>query len=262
MLLELPDIVQIKFEGGGVSPDEIRLSELSRLLKQIEDYFIQQIRSKHPETPREDIQLALNAVRRSSAAFGFVSSMPDETLTAFHQFGDALSSNNYIGLVPSSKDLAKTLVGFTRRHHCHARLTDGRGDYAVVVTPETRVGGAQVIRGETQFYGVLERIGGAEPRFSLRISESETLRGEISQALAIELASHLYSWVGITGVAQWNPITGDVEEFQATGTLAYRGTGIASAVALLKGAIGDQWSEDEEDERDAMTLKLKSGDFP
>jgi hypothetical protein len=107
------------------------------------------------------------------------------------------------------------------------------------VRPETKVGGAHVLRGETQIYGVLERVGGADPGFTLRVSEHQTIHGGLSEELAIELAPRLYSWVGITGIAEWNPLTGDVEAFRATAALSYRWTPFRKAMDLLRQSVAE-----------------------
>lgn len=259
--MEPEDIIQIKFDGRGVFPEDFRLSELARLFKLIEDYFTRQIKSTEPEIPREDLRISLNSIKRGSADYGLLSSMPDVTLSAFYKFGDAVTKNDYTGLVPEGRYLAKTIVSFTRRHQCVALLNSNHGrGYSVTLTPETKIGGLRTIRGETQFYGALERIGGVEPGFALRISEHEVLRGDIDEELAKELAKRLYSWVGLTGVAQWDPMTGEVEEFTATEILTYRGTGITKAVDLLRSAIGEYW--DDEDDVEEAVYRLRSGEPP
>lgn len=116
-----------------------------------------------------------------------------------------------------------------------------------------------MIRGETQVYGVLERIGGADPRFTLRISANETLHGDLPQELAVELAPRLYSWVGLTGVAEWNPKTGDTESFRATGVLSYKGTPFRKAMDLLRQSVGEYWEDEDEGEEGSILYRIREG---
>lgn len=121
------------------------------------------------------------------------------------------------------------------------------------------MGGAHVLRGETQIYGVLERVGGADPRFTLRVSEHEAIHGGLSEELAIALAPRLYSWVGMTGIAEWNPLTGDVEAFKATGALSYSGTPFRKAMDLLRQSVAEYLEDDDEVEA-AILYKIRRGE--
>lgn len=258
--MQLPDVMEIKFEGGGVTPEIVRLSELTRLLKLFEDYVVRQLRNTDPEVKKDEIYIALNSIHHASAGYGIFSSRPEPTLAVFYQLGNAVQANNYVGLVPESRELAKAIVSFTRRHNCTAYLMAGR-DYTVPVTPDTKVGGVQTLRGETQIYGVLERVGGADPRFTLRVSEHEALHGSLSEELAIALAPRLYSWVGITGIAEWNLLTGDIESFKATGMLSYKGTPFRKAMELLRGAVGE-YLEDNDEREGEILYKIRQGEIP
>lgn len=124
--MQLPDVMEIKFEGGGIVPELVRLSELSRLLKLLEDYVVRQLRTLDPQAKRDEIHVALSSVHRASAGYGIFSSRPEETLTVFHQLGTAIQANHYIGLVPESREFARVMVAFTRRHNCTALLNAGR----------------------------------------------------------------------------------------------------------------------------------------
>ncbi len=259
--MELPDLIQLKFEGDGLSPSDIRLSELARLLRRFEDYVASQVHQSEG-VPKEEVHISLNSIRHTSATYGVHAPMKDAALHAVCQFGRAVETNNFLGLDPSSRDLAKQIVSFTRRYNCRAHLVarTGKEDYVTTLTPETRVGSAKLIRGETQYYGVLERIGGAEPRFVLRVSTSEAIHGTTSIELAIELAHHLYSWVGVHGLATWDPISGDIEDFKITHVLPFKGIGIVKAMDLLKNAVGEYW-DDEEDVAEAVS-RIRGGGLP
>lgn len=244
----LPDPIQVRFQGGGISLARIGAGDLARVLKKLEDYVSRHISTHCPGLPKDKILVSLSSVANASAGYGFDSLVPDLAAQSFYVLGRAIEGQNYIGVDKSSIEFVKVLSAITRKYDCIAELTTPRDndDFKTIITPVTQVASLSSIEGETSLYGYLQRIGGAEPSFALKISEDVTIYGDISAEDAKALSPRLYTWVGISGVARWDSVTGDILEFRATSISPYVDVDLKEAIDRLSDSIGKYWDEEIE----------------
>ncbi|HXU32471.1 MAG TPA: hypothetical protein VN851_18035 [Thermoanaerobaculia bacterium] len=249
--MTLPNHLQVRFRGDGISPARIAASELSQLVKKVEEYVTQRVSTCRPDLAKDEIIVSLNSVQDLSAGYGFVSSVPDAASEAFFVLGRAIEDQDFLGLGKSSRELVKTISSISRRHSCEADLTTplANKDFKATITQDTKFGSSTRIESETSIFGYLERIGGAKPRFTLRVSEAETIHGEISEADAKALGPRLYSWVGLSGVAKWDPVSGETVDFKATSILPYKDSKLGDAISRLGESIGRYWDKEADVDR-------------
>jgi hypothetical protein len=100
-------------------------------------------------------------------------------------------------------------------------------------------------QGDTTVYGRLIRIGGTGPRATLQMPDGKSLHVELSESMAVELASRgrLQEDVGIEGRATWRVDTWEILEFRARHITAYQPdkTNHVETFEALAEAAGDRW---------------------
>ena len=82
-------------------------------------------------------------------------------------------------------------------------------------------------------FGTVERVGGAEPRVTLRLHSGESIHCEVSGDLAKQLGRTLYERVVLEGTAVWDAYTGERKSFQAVRLGAYGGGHAGEALREL-----------------------------
>lgn len=97
--------------------------------------------------------------------------------------------------------------------------------------------------GSTTLYGVLERVGGVEPKAALRTS-SGLVSITLDRDFARKLAPRLYERIGLSGMAIWNVDTWQILDFRPTEILDYRPGTIAQAFEELRNAGPRAWSKE------------------
>lgn len=95
----------------------------------------------------------------------------------------------------------------------------------------------KTIRGTTTLYGLCVRAGGERKKSAqLRLLGEASLRTVqlASTDLATRLGKRLYDKVGLSGDAEWNAYSWELESFKATKLLPFRDVGVAAAVESVK----------------------------
>lgn len=146
----------------------------------------------------------------------------------------------------STPRFINTLLGFNHRHGCRTQLfrrhsdTEPLIDFAEAAPPAT----ADLIEETTSFFGVLERVGGAEPRAWLRVETGDRIicRLPEDRALAQDLAHHLYQEVGLSGRAVRDLRTNELVELFVE-ELTYVEKPAIESFRELEQKIGSYWSD-------------------
>ena len=80
------------------------------------------------------------------------------------------------------------------------------------------------VKGETNVYGKLLRVGGLKPRAMLMLESGKMIDVDVTEDLAVEMASgqRLYKMIGLEGEATWRADTGVMIGVRARVLLPYR----------------------------------------
>ncbi len=101
-----------------------------------------------------------------------------------------------------------------------------------------------LVRGTSTIFGRCIRVGGAEPKIDIRLSNRRRLlHVEATEEMAKRLARNLYESVAITGEATWEPETWEIVDFKATSVVNIQSTSPLQAFKELAEVVGDRWRE-------------------
>ena len=146
----------------------------------------------------------------------------------------------------SNPRVIDTLLGFNHRHRCSTQIFRRYADVEPLVefTEAAPPSTADLIEETTSFFGVLERVGGAEPRAWLRLDHGDRVicRLPADRVLAQHLAQHLYREVGLSGRAIRDTRNGELVELFVE-ELTYVETPVTESFQRLERALGPYWSD-------------------
>lgn len=187
--------------------------------------------------------VSLVRIGRQSTGLSLATTDPSVVKPAFREVAKAVKNADILGLPRRSREGVVRLREFAIDWNrvLEFRLPDVQRPLAVL-RPDTHLYPivSPLVTGETDIYGQLERVGGATPRAVLRLSNDETLRFDVSEVVARELAPFLYQWVRLSGEATWNPRDNGFETFRLARILPYKPTPITEALEGVA-EIGRYW---------------------
>lgn len=223
-------------------PEQIPLSVLGEFLKAVESAVLGAA-TEHAPGERK-LAVSLVRIGRQSTGLSLATSDPYIVKPAFREVAKAVKNSDILHLPRRSREGVVRLKEFVVEWHrvLEFRLPEVQRPLAVL-RPDTPLypSVSPLVTGATEIYGKLERIGGAEPRAALRLSNEETLRFDVTEEVARELAPFLYQWVRLSGEATWNPIDNGFETFKLERILPYRPTPITEALAGVGEIAGRYW---------------------
>ena len=169
---------------------------------------------------------------------GLLEDLAEKVAHRLSNFRQRISENN--------PRVINTLLGFNHRHRCRTQIFRRYADaeplveFAEAAPPST----ADLVEETTSFFGVLERVGGAEPRAWLRVDNGERIicRLPADRVFAQELAHHLYTEIGLSGRAVRDTRSGELVELFVE-ELTYVDTPITKSFQQLERVMGSYWSD-------------------
>jgi hypothetical protein len=252
----------IRLTGEGIRPGAIPASDLAELLVAAEQTVAAIALREHPEES-ESLILGLAAIRDESIGLSFTSNRPGIVLAAYTELVTATSNRLFRSLPARSIEGLRTLTGYSREHRGHTQFWNGSDTAPLLDLPPdfaVEVPAPEYQRGETVFYGRIERVGGVRPRVRLRVSDREVVYGDITEEQSRELGAKLYSEAALRGEATWDARDGSVVYFRVEEILHYqRGKAKAAFEDLAKAARG---AFDEIEDVDLFATRIREGDAP
>lgn len=242
--MELPIAFEIRLPN--LTPETTSIGELAALLERIDQAFKALLR---PDQAK-DLVIGLTGIRRSSNILQFVATKPDLAKSAYSRFTDSIRSGTVTKLPEPARKTVEYLASFSAKRETPIELApDTHAPPTAVITPETEFDlRVPVVRGETDIYGVVLRVGGKEPAVRLALDTGEEISCETSHQLAKDLGHRLYERVGLRGVATWDTSDWSLKSFKALEILQYTDTPIKKAFAYLAKASGpDAWADEDPD---------------
>jgi len=97
------------------------------------------------------------------------------------------------------------------------------------------------IKGETVIYGQLQRVGGKQPKIRLETDDGIHLYINVDESTAKELAKHLYTTIGVQGIATWRRDNREICQFKFEKFSSIKDGTLSDKLNELKGKIKDYW---------------------
>jgi Fe-S cluster biosynthesis and repair protein YggX len=244
--MDAANTIQIRFAGGGITPQTIKSKDLAEIASSFEQSIIEIILQQNPSLIGNEIAISLVQIDEGSAKFRFISSIVLGTI-AFTTLTDSISTNQFDNLPPRALEVIRTISKFTQVKNCVAEFRSNlqSNEPLAIINPETQKSLPKVhfINGETTLYGTVEKVGGAEPRVVLRLSGKETISCETTPDIAKNLGKRLYEFVGVQGRAKWQYGQTVLESFKINEILEYKESPIVSAMKELATIVQPHWAK-------------------
>lgn len=253
-------VFEVRIRGENVSPETLSASVLADLLPEIEKAIRAVARQQRPTFGDEDFVLGLVGVRRGSSILAFSSSKVEEAEAAFQGYTEALAKFDVTALPPEARSAALSTSEFAKRKNVAIEFSRPYAPPIARITPESELTFVTPhVQGETTIYGIVERVGGKEPKIRLAVDGGKTIACSASRQLVKQVGNHLYERVGIRGIAKWDSADWSIVDFFAQELIDFIDTPLDEAIAMLAQASGPSaWPGDDEDT--AETLRAIRGE--
>ena len=168
-------IFELILRGKDSGPVAISLHEMAELLEAFEDSLLPIIREQHPEIKPEAIAIGLTDIERGSLKLKFDSTLPLLAAAAFATITTAITTREFIDLPAQSAAGLASLVKSATRLQTDLDFYDRQGQAipsaSIHYEEPFDILGNLLVTGETDLYGKLLRVGGAEPRVAIRLDD-------------------------------------------------------------------------------------------
>lgn len=242
-MVNADDIMELKFEGNGISPSSIKPHEVADLIFNFEKALLSTIKQNHPEIDTEQLLFSFDAIRNESLDLQFVPrKVSPEVLSSYQLITRSISTGDYKILNNTTLSHLKAIARFSRKHNCTGYFREN-GTTLSTLTPATEItlNKTPVIKGQTTIFGRLMDAGGENPNIHLKINDDYVLIFSTSEANAKALAAKLYEKVALKGIAKWDPQTLRIEDFKLSDILEYTPGKASKAIKDLKKLTSGFW---------------------
>jgi len=251
-------LIEFKFTGEGIKPENVKASEVADILKNIEDMVETRIFQDHPEVDKGQVIISLVNIKSESLGLQFRSPTSDYALNAFRELGNAIRVSDTISLPPKSRNALSNIVKFTKNKKCASELIlsdNGSREILATITPDTKIEHPPLLIGETTVYAKVVRTGGKEPRVEIETIDERTLFCDAPLDITKKLGTKLYQIVGLIGVAEWDTELNNIEQFSIKDVTDYEQVPIKEAMRELSEATKTYYSDIDDVEQHISTLR-------
>lgn len=250
------DLIELKFFGGDIKPENVKASEVADILKAVEDMVESRIFQDHPEISKEQVIIGLVNIKSDSLGLQFYSPI-EYAEHAFRELGNAVRTNDTISLPSKSRNALNNIVKFTRNKQCKTDLiiSNENREVLVTITPETKIENPPLLKGETTVYAKVVRTGGKEPKVEIESVDGRTLFCDATLDITKVLGSKLYQFVGLIGVAEWDNELNNIEQFSIKDVSDYERVSIKDAIHNLAEVTKDYYAHIDDVEQHISNLR-------
>lgn len=237
--------LELKFTGNKIKPEGIKAREIAEVITAFEDILAEIVAHEYAHVKKEDIAVSLVGIQRGSIGLQFAPPLPQVVLAAEKILAPAIETGNFDTLPYLAIEPLKKIAAFTQHHECNADFYSVNGTYRLLatITPETEIKTAAPLTGETIIYGQVLRVGGRKPKVTFEPLGGKVLYCSTSRKIAKSLALKLYTWAAVSGIAQWNSYTLELEEFEIHTVIDYQPQPVTAAFAELAQIAGKYYAD-------------------
>jgi hypothetical protein len=255
--------LEVKFEGGDVSPDKILVADLAKVIEAVQRLAAGQIPDDSTTLPEQE-KLRLVSVRRGSARYALAGPSRDlaganlrilgEVIERPDQFGD----NDY--LLHPVYELSRAAAKL--KCQISIREPGSRGVVLARIGSDTytNLTKSVLVSGQTEFGGKVERVGGAtRSRCGLRVAfQKRMLICRVPKStVARTLGENLYKRVVVSGEAAWIRTNWRVYAFRVQSVRPLKEGSLADKIQAIRQAGGSDWDRIK-DVRAYLDLEMPS----
>ena len=240
---------ELRLKGENIEPSTIPIDELGGILRALSDVLTSIATEQNPNMNPKDFVVGLSTIEPGSLSLNFKANQASVALAAYSLMASAFSTLAFHNLPKKALEGMDQMVRYGNDKNADWELYDPSKIEPIATINHLQnidVLNNACIKGETDIYGKIIRIGGVKPAVRLRLDKDEELTCLCSEALAVKLAPRLYQQVGLHGVAWWHAKTLEIVRFRATEHIEYDPTDIVHTIQLLKETIGYAFDDIED----------------
>lgn len=230
-------LLEIRFSGGGILPENIRAGELAEILSSIEDMLTALVTKEHPKLTKDDLLLGLVNIEGGSVHLQFSSQLPEITHPAFVKVTKSIKNRDFATLPPATIKSINNISSFVRKKNCEAEFIskNGKAKVLATITPDVNISPPGFLKGDTTLYGQIIRVGGRNPKAMIETAEGVTVYCDMeNEELARELGERLYMWVNVKGKATWDSLSLHLEDFRINEVEDFGGSAVQAFEELTQ----------------------------
>lgn len=239
---KLHEMMEIRFAGKDIFPETIRAKELADILANIEESLTAIILKENPKVSAEEIIIGLVNIEEGSAKLRFKSSLQALALSAFTLLSSSIVANDFTKIPLTTIKSVRAISDFTKKRNCIAefRAYADSDNPSASLTPSSEIIIPEIyqLTGETIIYGKVIRVGGITPKVGVKLSDRQTVYCDVKEDLAKEIGHKLYSWVGLSGIAQWNTEDYSLDSFKIEKITEYKEVPLSKSLFELSSVVG------------------------
>lgn len=240
-------LIEIKISGENLSPATIRAKELAAILVNAEEMIISTIINADHTIKKEEIIIGLVSIEKGSVDLCFESQSPQLVYSAYEKLTQAIRTDNYVNISEPSIEAIGEFVAFSKKHNCITEFgyKNGNSQILAKITPQTNISSSEYFWGETTIYGYVQRVGGKKPSVKVKTISGQNLVCTTTQEIAKKVGSHLYNWVGLSGIASWDNKTLRINSFKISEITEYEETDNQRVFDMLSSNFGEYFEDIE-----------------
>ena len=239
--------LEVRFEGGNISPDKILVPDLALVIRAVQRLAAGQLPDDSASLPEEE-KLRLVRIRRGSARYALAGSSRAVVGANLRILGDVIQHPDQIGENDYVLHPVHALSHTAAKLECKISIREpGSGGVVLArIGPETYgdLSKSILIAGHTEFGGKVERVGGAtKSRCGLRVAfQKRMLICRVpNTAVARTLGENLYKRVVVSGEAAWIRTTWRVYAFRIETVRPLREGSLFDKIEAIRQAGGSDW---------------------
>lgn len=214
--------MELRFVGKEVRPDTTELGEVAQLLRAADSAMRIIIDEYALNTTTADTEIYLNGVEAGSLRLRMSTRHPFVT-EGFAVLAHAVQTADYDYLPQKAIHHLQVLHRFSKVRSCSLefRLPQQSPEPIAWLLPGAIIEPAPRMRGETELYGEIMRLGGDAPCIDLRCFDGTEVCCTATKEQVQALGARLYQVVGLRGAAQWEVGSYRVVAFAVAEILSY-----------------------------------------
>lgn len=247
LMVELQDIIELRFFGGGVTPETVRVKELVELITSFEDSLLATVLKDNPEVDSKDIYISLVEIKDESEGLRFLPNLKEIMVPAFLAITSALSTSNFDQLSNRALEKLSPIHKFIKERNCEAEFKLNSQTLATIGSDYSSWTKAAIAQrrftyGETVVYAQVLRTGGKRPTVALQIRGIHSLFFlEVSQIMARNLGTKLYETVKLLVDARWEIGSYQLIDFKIKEILDFESPDASEGFEELRNELSKYW---------------------
>lgn len=242
---EQDDILELKFDGGGINPAIVKPSEIAQLVDSFERAIVAVIQQYNPEINTDAVLFSFDTINNESLDLRFtLRKVNSIVVSSYLLITTSISTGDYSKLDNTAISSLRVFPKFSKKYDCIGYFNRNKETLTTFnANTDISLNKSRTIKGETTIYGQLIDAGGEKPNVHIKINGDYILIFDTSELNAKKLAQKLYEKVGLTGLATWDADTYEILSFKLNDILDYSPGNTSKAINQLKGISSGFWDK-------------------